>query len=239
MVLSSLLGTTAAYAVPTLEFTPLWTQSGEGSEIVAIDQASGRVFNTYGDGIEIRDITTGALIGTFTLPDTGGVNSVAVSNGILAVAAQADVKQDPGVVAFFNADDAPGSAPINTVTAGALPDMVTFTPEGKRVLVANEGEPNDSCTIDPEGTISIIDISGGVASASVTNLDFNAFNGSEAAIEAEGGRIFGPGANVSMDLEPEYITVSPVGLCDPAGKQRRSQDRSGHRYHRRHPGTGI
>lgn len=211
VALSSLLGTVAAHAVPTLEFTQLWTQSGDGSEIVAIDQASGRVFNTFGDGVEIRDINTGALIGTFTVPDTGGVNSVAVSNGILAVAAEANVKQEPGVVAFFNAGAPAGSAAINTVTAGALPDMVTFTPDGKKVLVANEGEPNDAYTVDPEGTISIIDISGGVASASVNNLDFTAFNGSAAAIEAEGGRIFGPGASVAMDLEPEYITVSPDG----------------------------
>ncbi|MEE4217327.1 MAG: choice-of-anchor I family protein [Xanthomonadales bacterium] len=214
IALSSLLGTSAAQAVPTLEFTQLWTQqSDEGSEIVAIDQASGRVFNTSGDGVEVRDINTGALYGTFTVPDTGGVNSVAVSNGILAVAAQANVTQDPGVIAFFNASDVDpdNSAPINTVTAGALPDMVTFTPDGNKVLVANEGEPNDAYTIDPEGSISIIDISGGVASATVTNLDFTAFNGSAALIEADGGRIFGPGASVAMDLEPEYITVSPDG----------------------------
>jgi len=209
--LSSLMGTGSVYAAPMLEFTEIWSQGGQGSEIVAIDQASGRVFNTFGGGVEIRDINTGLKIGDLTLPGTGGVNSIAVSNGILAVAAAANVEQDPGSVAFFSTTDAPGSSPINTVTAGALPDMVTFTPDGNRVLVANEGEPNDLYTVDPEGSISIIDISAGVGNASVTHLDFNAFDGMEAAIEAEGGRIFGPGATVSMDLEPEYITVSPDG----------------------------
>lgn len=64
---------------------------------------------------------------------------------------------------------------------------------------------------DPEGSITIIDLSGGVSSATATQLDFHAFNGKEADIAADGGRIFGPGASVSQDLEPEYIAVSPDG----------------------------
>jgi hypothetical protein len=92
--------------------------------------------------------------------------------------------------------------------------MVPFTPDGNTVLVANEGEPSDDYSNDPEGSVSIIDISGGIAGvtdANVTDLGFGSF--SEAAIEADGGRVFGNNdtATVAQDLEPEYITVSPDG----------------------------
>src|SRR5699024_9712466 len=65
--------------------------------------------------------------------------------------------------------------------------------------------------IDPLGTISIIDVSGGVASLSqsqVTTLDFTAFDSQTSALQAAGVRIFGPGSSLSEDIEPEYITVS-------------------------------
>ena len=90
------------------------------------------------------------------------------------------------------------------VEVGALPDMLTFTPDGSKVIVANEGEPNSDYTIDPEGSVSIIDVSGGlgaISQANVTTLNFNAFNPAQAALEAAGVRIFGPGATVSQDLE--------------------------------------
>ena len=45
---------------------------------------------------------------------------------------------DNGEVVFF---DAFGNF-LGQVEAGALPDMVTFTPDGTQVLVANEGEPD-------------------------------------------------------------------------------------------------
>ncbi len=76
------------------------------------------------------------------------------------------------------------------------------------MLVANEGEPNDACTVDPEGSVSIIDVSGGVESATVTTAGFSAFNARAEALKAAGVRIFGPGATVAQDLEPEYIAVS-------------------------------
>jgi hypothetical protein len=86
--------------------------------------------------------------------------------------------------------------------------MVTFTPNGDLVLVANEGEPNDAYTIDPPGSVSIVDIRNGidaVTQAAVTTAGFNGF--SRASLDPS-VRIFGPGASVAQDLEPEYIAVS-------------------------------
>jgi hypothetical protein len=145
-------------------------------------------------------------------PFGGGPNSVAVKNGLVAVAVEASIKTNPGSVLFF---DANGSL-LGQVAVGALPDMLTFTPDGKKILVANEGEPNSYNqvdSVDPVGSISIIDLSSGVGGATVATAGFAAFNGpaERAALIAAGVRIFGPNASVAQDLEPEYIAVSPDG----------------------------
>ena len=183
--------------------------SEDGAEIVAHDPASQRLFVTTGDTVEIIDISDPA--NPTKVKDIeiagGGSNSVAVNNGIVAIAVEADTKQDNGVVEFYNADGILQAS----VTVGALPDMLTFTPDGNKDIVANEGEPNDDYDVDPEGSISIIDISGGITSATVMTADFTAFNDRKQELIEKGVRIYGPDATVAQDLEPEYIAVSPDG----------------------------
>jgi len=179
------------------------------AEIGAYDAGSKRLFvtNTNSNTVDIlslRNIYKPRLKDSIDLSAYGGgVNSVAVKNGLVAVAVEAETKQDPGKVVFF---DIRGRY-LNTVTVGALPDMLTFTPDGLKVLVANEGEPNDEYTVDPEGTVSIIDLRYGVRPLNndfVKEIDFRAFNGADLAPI----RIFGKNASVAQDLEPEYIAVS-------------------------------
>ena len=183
------------------------------AEISAYDAASQRVFVTNAannalDVIDISDPTAPSLVQSIDLAAYGdGPNSVDASNGVIAVAVQADPKTDPGSVVFFDAD----GNELGVVVAGALPDMLSFSPDGSLVLVANEGEPNDDYTIDPEGSLTLIDISSGVAGATATHMGFEAFNAG-GALESElpeGVRIFGPGATVSQDLEPEYVAFDP------------------------------
>ena len=177
------------------------------SEIVAYDAATQRLFAVNGatskiDVLSIANPSAPVLLFSIELAAYGRqANSVDVKNGIVAAAVEANVKTDNGKVVFF---DANGNY-LNQVTVGALPDMVTFTPDGRKVLVANEGEPNNDYTIDPQGSVSIVDISGGVANATVAFAGFEAFN--NAALDTS-IRIFGPNATVAQDLEPEYITVN-------------------------------
>jgi uncharacterized protein len=199
--------------------------SANGAEISAFDPGSDRLFVVAATTVEFYQIgNTGALTsagvlspgfaapaGTEILP-----NSVAVKNGVVAVAyairETATGVQQPGKVSFYNAAT---GAFINAVNVGALPDMLTFTPDGTRVLVANEGEPNSygqGNSVDPEGSISVINLAGGAASATVQTATFSAFNSQIAALRAAGVRITGPGATVAQDLEPEYIAVAPDGL---------------------------
>ncbi|MBK7692447.1 MAG: hypothetical protein IPJ31_15540 [Bacteroidetes bacterium] len=85
---------------------------------------------------------------------------------------------------------------LNQVNAGAMPDMITFNHSSTKVYTANEGEPNGAYTVDPEGSITVVDLTLGVMNASSSNINFNAFNGQEVALKAQGIRIYGPGASV-------------------------------------------
>ncbi len=195
-------------------YTNITETFAEGaSEIVAYDPVSQTLYvvNGYAAAIDILDITDPTLPTLLSQIDVtpygDNVNSVAVQNGVVAAAVEADPVQDPGKVVFF---DRAGNY-LNDVTVGALPDMVTFSPDGQTVLVANEGEPNDDYDNDPEGSVSLIDISGGVAAATVTTVGFTDFNvgGPRNGELPAAVRIYGPGSTVAQDLEPEYITVSP------------------------------
>ncbi|SFD13201.1 choice-of-anchor I family protein [Algibacter pectinivorans] len=180
---------------------------GEGaSEISAFDAITKKLFtvNVESNQISVNNISNldaPVLDTPIDLSVYGAPNSVAIYDGKLAVAVEADPKQNPGKILVYNTSD---NSLLNEYTVGALPDMVTFSKDGKLIISANEGEPNDDYTIDPLGTISIIDLS----DDSVTTLDFTSFNNQEAALEAQGFRVFGPGATLAQDVEPEYVAVS-------------------------------
>jgi len=182
------------------------------AEITAYDAASKRSFvvNALAGAVDVLDLSNptapvkvGRIEGTAVLAGAE-INSVAVRDGIVAVAMQAPVKTDIGRMALYSASTL---ELISQVEVGALPDMVTFSPDGRYVLVANEGEPSDDYQIDPEGSISVIDISD--AKKPVARIaGFTQYNGQEAALRARGVRIFGPNATAAKDFEPEYIAVS-------------------------------
>ncbi|WP_151958739.1 choice-of-anchor I family protein [Acinetobacter junii] len=182
------------------------------AEIPAYDAASKRLFvvNAQKGLVDVLDaskpeqpIHIAELSARDYLADSE-VNSVAVHNGIVAIAVQAKNKTDAGLVVFFNAKDL---SFMSKVAVGSLPDMLTFSPNGKTVLVANEAEPNDDYSIDPEGSVSIIDIRD-IKQPKASIADFRAWNSQKADLMAKGVRIFGPNATVAQDLEPEYITIS-------------------------------
>lgn len=201
-------------------------QGGEGSaEIIAYDAASKKLFVVNGAlaSLDVLDLTNPAqptLLKTITMASlwagAGAANSVAIHQGMVALAVQALDKTQPGRLIVLRASD---YAVLGTAVVGALPDMVTFTPDGKTLLLANEGEPNSyglPDSVDPEGSISVVDVSGLTLTSSNVVLtartaDFKAFNDQKDALIASGVRIFGPGATVAQDLEPEYITVSADG----------------------------
>lgn len=159
------------------------------------------------DIVDISELDAPEFIKRVSLAPYGaGPNSVAYSKGFVAIAVESSPKTDRGFVVFFDAD---GNY-LNKVRVGALPDMLTFSPNGRYLLVANEGEPNNDYSIDPEGSISIMDLgktrADRLKDSDVATVGFAGFDA--ASLKAQGVRIFGPNASVAQDLEPEYITVT-------------------------------
>ncbi|MEW4562120.1 choice-of-anchor I family protein [Bremerella sp. JC770] len=196
--LDFLLGT------PTLEESWRYTAAGgEGAcEIAAYDVDTQKVFvtNAADETVDVLDAANGDLLHQIA---AGDVNSVACYEGVVAIAVAAETGVR-GKVILLDAED---YSVFSEPEAGFLPDMVTFTPNGKYVLVANEGEPDDDYLLDPVGSVSIIDVTD-PTDPEVFEAGFESFNGDEAALKAAGVRIFGPGASVAQDMEPEYIAVS-------------------------------
>lgn len=201
------------------------------AEIVAHDPTTQRLFVVNADDgvldvLDVSDPTApvkastiaaagiDAIDGTTTDADAV-VNSVAVQNGIVAVAVEAGVKTDPGWVALFDTD---GTA-ITAVPAGALPDMLTFTPDGDWLLVANEGEPGDDYEVDPAGSVTVVDVSGPIDTLTAQDVHTAGFEAWDPAGDRtldEQVRIFGPEDRDGSDdtaplpsenLEPEYIVT--------------------------------
>ena len=219
-------------------------QSPEGAAEIVAYQASKKwiyAINSSGDAAVVNIIPadtfdTAALVQdnegivnttnlstaiTLTLNDntSGDANSIAIdeNNQLLAVAMAAKSVGEAGQVAFY---DISGDTPIfiKNVTAGFLPDMVTFSHDGAKVVVANEGEPNGDYSIDPQGSISIINVNDGVIADNATNIDFTAYNDKQSELEALGLIFANPtgrtingnliNTTVAMDLEPEYVSIS-------------------------------
>lgn len=208
-VLAGVIGTSLLAQNLTVTEYGRYTDGREGAcEISTYDMTTKRLFTTNAasdsiDIINVEDFQNPVYFGGINvLSYGGGVNSVVnLNNGYFAAAIQAEVKQDNGKVVIF---DTNGSM-VKELTVGALPDMITVTKDGSKILTANEGEPNDDYTVDPEGSISIIDISGGVTSLTQANVTTLSLSGAPATIE---GGLFKPGATKAEDLEPEYIAVN-------------------------------
>lgn len=188
-------------------------EKGASAEILAYDALSSRLFvsNLNQNRLEILDFSNPSgitqLKSVYLDVFGGHINAVAARDSIVALAIEGEVSTGPGKVVFLD----PDGIFISAVEVGAMPDMILFSPDGSKVLTANEGEPNQEYTVDPEGSVSIVDISGGAGKPVCTTLGFTAFNGRQAELGAKGIRIYGPGATVAQDLEPEYITISDDG----------------------------
>lgn len=218
--LLALTSATAMAASPVDAANRAWTYShtatnGFLSEIVAFDSVNQQLWVSGVSGVDILNASTGAFIDRIAI--TGGaINSVAIHQGVAAFAIEATDRATPGRIDLYDTTTRSLLAGTSSITVGALPDMVTFTPDGSKLLVANEGTPNagnygvltsasgtfprsyGTSATDPVGSVSIIDMNSrsviatanpNVAPTSGTNIR----------------------TNTGMDFEPEYIAVNASG----------------------------
>lgn len=199
------------FAISLIGRAVLNAESPEGAaEIVAYHNATKRIFaiNSSGEQAVVNIIAAeqfdasaltpneeGVVTGTnlttaqelaLNTHTTGDANSIAINeqHNLLAVA-MANETGVKGQIAFYDISaDTPSF--IRNVEVGYLPDMVAFTPDGSKVVVANEGEPKGDYSIDPEGSIAVIDITNGQPATSATLIGFTAFNDKQAQLEADG-----------------------------------------------------
>jgi RTX calcium-binding nonapeptide repeat (4 copies) len=188
-----------------------------GAEVLAYENGYVFSLNANAQQINILSLTEeGAFqsINTIpldSLPDYGGAQSVAVKNGVVAIAYSSATAGQPGKVALFQFDFVTENSEFfQALNVGVLPDQLTFTPDGSKILVANEAEALSASNNAP-GSVSIIDVSNGPALANVSNtISFDALNGEEFALIKRGLAVLKT-QDAGDDIEPEYIAVSSDG----------------------------
>lgn len=202
------------------------------AEIVAFDPRTDRAFvvNAQSGRVDVLDASDPTspssvghvdaagtpVVGGGSIPSGSVANSVDVrTDGLVVVAVEAPVKTDPGWLMVVDGDSLDS---VGAVQVGALPDMVTLTADGARAVVANEGEPADDYSVDPEGSVAVVALPSDVAApgaADVRVADFRAYDPGGTRTLPEGVRVFGPEVNiahpVSANLEPEYVALDGDG----------------------------
>jgi hypothetical protein len=205
-------------ATPGLTFTKLWTHGhsipGQVSEIPAFDPRTNTIWVVGIVGIDVLDADTGTRVAHIDVTSHGAVNSVAIHNGLAALAIEATSqstacpscdRRNPGKVLFYDTVTHEPTGAITEVGVGSLPDMLTFTHDGSKLLVANEATPNPAAdapyaAVDPIGSVSIIDM------ATRTVVATAVFNG----VPTSGSHLRLP-ISTGMDFEPEYIAINHDG----------------------------
>jgi DNA-binding beta-propeller fold protein YncE len=174
--------------------------AGQTSEIVAFDDVTNSLWVAGVAGVDVLNAFNGSLIQHIDTSSFGSINSVAIYNGLAAFAIESSTRTEAGTIRFFDTTTRALSSGINSVTVGSLPDMITFTKDGSKLLVANEASPTvyGNPALDPAGSVSIINMS---TRTVIATAGF-------AGVTQTGSNLR---TNTGMDFEPEYITVNAAG----------------------------
>ena len=189
---------------------PLTTIKMNTAEISAYMPAKKKLF-VVGEAnvVEIVDLSNPSeakKISEVQIP--GNASSVTVHGDLVAVSMLEVEEWRNGQVQVmrYNND---GLEVLGLYTVCSQPDMITFTPDGKNLLVACEGSPRKDFAVDPDGGIGFLTVAKADAEswktaefsvAGFDHLDTNRLK--NAGVRAPGNQGF------LKSLEPEYITVS-------------------------------
>lgn len=150
-----------------------------------------------------KRIDVSQMIQGFTF---GDITSVDINTSLkrIAIAVQEADYSKAGAVILLDYD---GNFQDSYAT-GVQPDMVTFTPDGKYLLTADEGEPRQGYAgpaVDPKGSVTIVDLTTHTAKV----VDFTSFDDTNARAGLLANNVILKKTTApSVDLEPEYAAVS-------------------------------
>jgi len=182
------------------------------SEISAYVSLGGKLFVLASGGggtLQVTDATNPAAPALKARVSYGNYvsTSVAAYKDLVAVAlvpADYDTNPSKGVVRFFRMGADGTLTLLQDVQVGYLPDGIAFSEDGRQLVIANEGSPSSNYSIDPIGSVGIIDIKNPTKTPSFTYTDL-----SFAGVTLPAGlRISGPtGTTAAQDIEPEYVSI--------------------------------
>ncbi|MBK7404147.1 MAG: choice-of-anchor I family protein [Phycisphaerales bacterium] len=217
-------GRTTPAAPGALELVDHIRGTSGGAEIVAFDPVHHKLFATHERGLDVYEVSdegrltaAGTIDCTAFVPGLSSASSVAIDpagRGFGAVTLIPGEKDTiPGVLALFETETA---KVIATFAVGFNPDMVCFSPDGGRVLVADEGEPGE---VDPAGAISVLDLSGVRRPRDAARLGADRLTTIDLSPEHLGEGVGFAGLRIAperkltpwLDLEPEYIAPDLEG----------------------------
>jgi hypothetical protein len=205
----------AKKGAPRITFIKLWTHThttpGQLSEIPAFDEKTNTIWVAGVVGVDVLAADSGALIAHLDVTAHGAVNSIAIDNGLAALAIEAASqsptcascdRRNPGKVLLYDTLTRQPASGVHEIPVGSLPDMLTFTHDGRTLLVVNEGTPNlaadtSYASVDPAGSVTVIDVRTRTVVATPVVADAPAV-GSNLRLPTSTG----------MDYEPEYIAVN-------------------------------
>ena len=209
LVTSSVIVLTSSISISAMEINQISSfQIGKGegyAEMIRYHSQSKSLLVTASETgtierISISDPLNLKKLAPFDLSG-GNITAVAVHKNLIAASIKEKIVDAPGNVQIFNNN----GKKLAEYKTGALPDNIAFSPDGRYLLTANEGEPSDDYKIDPEGSFTLIDLTNGAQNATVKQIMLN-----NVKLPA-GARIVKPGSSFEEDAEPEYIAFSPDG----------------------------
>lgn len=182
----------------------IYIVSGETQELTIVKLKSDGTCELFKD-LKISEILAKENI---FADDLTSVSYCPISKKVAIAVQHEDYKED-GFIVILDSD---GNYE-KYYNAGCQPDMVTFSPDGKYIFTANEGEPragyeklDDAGSefedpVDPKGSVTVVKLETNEAK----NIDFSTIT-REYAIENK--VLLKTGSEPVYDLEPEFVAVS-------------------------------
>ncbi len=139
----------------------------------------------------------------------------------IAVTVMGAGRADNGAVVIYKAAD---RSRVTVLQTGVGPEAVSFSQDGRFVITADKGAPAPDYSVDPEGSISVVDLTptpvapATTAPPAISVLDFRAFNLSgitpipatsrEAEIQPDVRFTNRSGATRAQDFDPGSVTTA-------------------------------